>query len=76
MSKKKRYMHAPLYTLQHYDTQGMETTKVSINIWMYKQSGILNGIFTQLLKNKKILPFPMTKMHIISIMLSEISQME
>ena len=28
----KRYMHAPLYTLQHYDTQGMETTKVSINI--------------------------------------------
>ena len=37
MSKKKRYTHAPLYTLQHYDTQGMETTKVSINIWMYKQ---------------------------------------
>lgn len=41
-----------------------------------KVAYILNGIFTQLLENKKILPFLMTKIDIISIILSEISQME
>ena len=33
-------MHPYIHYSIIYDSQGMETTKVSINVWMYKQSGI------------------------------------
>lgn len=33
-------MHPYIHYSIIYDTQGMETTKVYINVWMYKQSGI------------------------------------
>lgn len=33
-------MHPYIHYSIIYDTQGMETTKVYINVWMYEQSGI------------------------------------